>query len=96
MIYTLVYFIIVIDKIDKNYILKLKSTSLTLLLLISLYGFFFIYLKEFRRDLSIEYEIVQNLNEKKFLKILNDNKNYSNLNKVIINFYKQNYNILLK
>ena len=66
MIYTLVYFIIVIDKIDKNYILKLKSTSLTLLLLISLYGFFFIYLKEFRRDLSIEYEIVQNLNEKNF------------------------------
>lgn len=96
MIFTLIYFIVVIENVDKNYILKLKSAPLTLLLLISLYGIFFIYLDKFRRDLSKEYEIVQNLDEKKFLKILNNKNDISNLDKVIINFYKQNYNLLLK
>ena len=33
MIYTLVYFIIVIDKIDKNYILKLKKYFLNFIII---------------------------------------------------------------
>ena len=53
-------------------------------------------LKYFRRDLSDEYKILYSIKKEGLQKIMKNKEGYNNLENIIINFYKNNQNILIK
>ena len=56
---------------------------------------FFLNFYDFRRDLSDEYKVIKTIHESKKV-LLYNNKNYNQLDKVILNFYTKNKGILFK
>ncbi len=94
LVFMLIYLIIINDIIGKNFILILKNNGITVLLLFCLYSVFLIHFKEFRRDLSNEYKVVDKINKKTISKMSNNKKNYNNLENTIINFYNKNSKLL--
>ena len=97
LIYTFVFLILVISKIQIQHAKKIKSFSFTIILLTVFYSIFLLHLKDFRRDLSAEYKIVNSLiNEEKFNKIILKKDDYIKLDRVIIGFYERNYDMLIK
>ena len=85
------------SKIQIQHAKKIKSFSFTIILLTVFYSIFLLHLKDFRRDLSAEYKIVNSLiNEEKFNKIILKKDDYIKLDRVIIGFYERNYDMLIK
>jgi hypothetical protein len=95
LVFTAIYIIIVVSNIKPTIILIFKNFAFGLFLKIIFFVVFFLNFYDFRRDLSDEYKVIKTIHESKKV-LLYNNKNYSQLDKVILNFYTKNKGILFK
>ena len=93
LIFTSMYLIVFFKYIKFTHIKIIKFKTLLLLIL---YIAIIMNLKYFRRDLSDEYKILYSIKKEGLQKIMKNKEGYNNLENIIINFYKNNQNILIK
>ena len=93
--FTAIYIIIFVSNIKPTIILIFKNFAFGLFLKIIFFVVFFLNFYDFRRDLSDEYKVIKTIHESKKV-LLYNNKNYNQLDKVILNFYTKNKGILFK